>query len=73
MRLFGLVSGMVDHRDRADYMTPPFDRRWRSGPFRAEAVGAFDAGSEANDVHLAGTEAVGVHVTGDVEGEIGVG
>ena len=41
MRLFGLVDAAIDRRDRAQWLTPPFDRRLASGiagPYRVAAA-----------------------------------
>ena len=29
-RLFGLLDATVDANDRAEWLTPPFNRRWRA-------------------------------------------
>lgn len=41
MRLFGLVDGQIDRRDRAAWIMPPFDRRLTTGidgPYRIAAA-----------------------------------
>jgi hypothetical protein len=58
MRLFGLVDGLIDRRDRAQWLTPPFDRRLSTGiagPYRIAAAAPQSLTAEQGQAVIAGS------------------
>lgn len=74
MRLFPLVDGRLDHRDRGLLLMPPFDldlsRPGAQPPYAIAAAAIYQPGAVAAGLHLAGPAAAAVFLPGAQAGAI---
>ena len=74
MRLFGIVSGAIDRRDRAMWLTAPFDRLWRlentPHDWRVAAGQAPSATALAGFAFSSGASAAQSYTSGAIASEV---